>query len=202
MKFRSRSAKPRTAAERDARKEEGRRLREEVTAAQAEMDQVNAEQEPSAPRHPQSHPSGRSAGHGTCRGGPCAQLPVPAFDFPPRDHVEIGEKLDLMDFEAAAKVAGHGFYFLKNEAVLLELALQLFAVRTVIEAGFTPTTTPDLARNEVLEGIGFIPRAGNADLQHRGERLEPGGDRRDHARRHALRTGARYRRSAAEIVRH
>ena len=63
-----------------------------------------------------------------------------------------------MDFEAAAKVAGHGFYFLKNEAVLLELALQLFAVRTVIEEGFTPTTTPDLARNEVLEGIGFIPR--------------------------------------------
>jgi seryl-tRNA synthetase len=66
--------------------------------------------------------------------------------------------LDLIDFEAGARVAGHGFYFLKNEAVQLELALQHYALDMLMAAGFTPMITPDLARNEVLEGTGYIPR--------------------------------------------
>jgi seryl-tRNA synthetase len=65
---------------------------------------------------------------------------------------------DLIDFEAGAQVAGHGFYFLKNEAVLLELALQKYAVDLLVAEGFTPVITPDLARTDVLQGIGFIPR--------------------------------------------
>jgi len=80
------------------------------------------------------------------------------FDFPVKDHVELGKALDLIDFETGGKVAGTGFYFLKNDAVLLELALQQFAIRTLIGAGFTPIITPDLARNSILEGIGFTPR--------------------------------------------
>jgi len=80
------------------------------------------------------------------------------FEFPVKDHVELGKSLDLIDFETGGKVAGTGFYFLKNDAVLLELALQQFAVRTLIAAGFTPIITPDLARNSILEGIGFTPR--------------------------------------------
>jgi seryl-tRNA synthetase len=80
------------------------------------------------------------------------------FDFPARDHVEIGRALDLIDFEAGAKVSGHGFYFLKNEGALLDLALQQFAIQALIREGFTPVITPDLARNSILEGIGFNPR--------------------------------------------
>jgi seryl-tRNA synthetase len=81
-----------------------------------------------------------------------------AFDFTPKDHVEIGRALGLIDFESGGKVSGHGFYFLRNEAVLLELALQQFAVRKLVAKGFTPIITPDLARNHILEGIGFTPR--------------------------------------------
>jgi seryl-tRNA synthetase len=80
------------------------------------------------------------------------------FDFKVRDHVELGKALDLIDFETAGKVSGTGFYFLKNDAVLLDLALQQFALRKLIDAGFTPIITPDLARNSILEGIGFTPR--------------------------------------------
>ncbi|MEX2559526.1 MAG: serine--tRNA ligase, partial [Pirellulales bacterium] len=65
---------------------------------------------------------------------------------------------DLLDLEGGAKVTGHGFYFLKNEAVLLELALQRYALDALIAQNFTPTITPDLARNEVLQGTGYIPR--------------------------------------------
>ena len=81
-----------------------------------------------------------------------------SFDFPVRDHVVLGRDLDLIDFEAGGRVAGTGFYFLKNDAVLLELALQQFAISKLVRAGFTPIITPDLARNSVLEGIGFTPR--------------------------------------------
>ena len=80
------------------------------------------------------------------------------FDFKPKDHVALAEALELVDFEAGAAVAGQKFYFLKNEAVLLELALVNFAMTTLLKHGYTPIITPDVARAEVLEGIGFIPR--------------------------------------------
>ena len=80
------------------------------------------------------------------------------FDFKPRDHVAVAEGLNLVDFEAGAAVAGQKFYFLKNEAVLLELALVQYAFQTVLKAGYTPIITPDVAKSEVLEGIGFLPR--------------------------------------------
>ncbi|HEX3447555.1 MAG TPA: serine--tRNA ligase, partial [Isosphaeraceae bacterium] len=80
------------------------------------------------------------------------------FDFKPKDHVELGKTLDLIDFETAGKVSGNGFYFLKNDLVLLDLALQQFALKKLIAAGFIPIVTPDLARNNILEGIGFTPR--------------------------------------------
>src|SRR5207302_2630407 len=70
----------------------------------------------------------------------------------------LGEGLDLIDFEAGARVAGQKFYFLQNEAVLLELALVQYAVEILIGEGYTPIITPDVARSEVLEGIGFLPR--------------------------------------------
>ena len=60
-------------------------------------------------------------------------------------------------------MAGQKFYYLKNEAVLLELALVQYAMQTLISEGYTPIITPDVARVEVLEGIGFIPRDPDPD---------------------------------------
>jgi seryl-tRNA synthetase len=80
------------------------------------------------------------------------------FDFLPKDHIALAEALGLVDFEAGSKVSGQKFYFLKNEAVLLELALVQYAMGVLIKEGYTPIITPDVARTEVLEGIGFIPR--------------------------------------------
>jgi seryl-tRNA synthetase len=80
------------------------------------------------------------------------------FDFTPKDHVALAEALRLADFEAGAAVAGQKFYYLTNEAVLLELALVQYAMQTLLHEGYTPVITPDVARVEVLEGVGFIPR--------------------------------------------
>ncbi|MCB9568411.1 MAG: serine--tRNA ligase [Myxococcales bacterium] len=75
-----------------------------------------------------------------------------------RDHLTIAESLDLVDFAAGAKVAGQKFYYLKNDAVLLDLALQHYALGVARRHGFILHTTPDLARVEILQGLGFNPR--------------------------------------------
>jgi len=82
----------------------------------------------------------------------------PKFKFTPLDHVQLAEKNDLIDFDRATKVTAAKFYYLKNEAVLLEFALVQYALETVIKHKFTPFTTPDMAKQEVLEGLGFNPR--------------------------------------------
>jgi seryl-tRNA synthetase len=148
------------AAQREALKEEGRSLRDQTAAAQTEMDRVAEELDILHRMIPNmSHPDAPvgvddSANREVAKG----KTPLPQFDFKPLDHVELAEKLDLVDFEGGARVAGHGFYFLKNEAVLLDLALQRYALDVLLAEGFTPAATPDLARNEILEGVGYIPR--------------------------------------------
>lgn len=80
------------------------------------------------------------------------------FDFKALDHVALAEKHDLIDFDRATKVSGAKFYYLKNELTLMEFALIQYALETAIKHGFTPLSTPDLAKREVLEGLGFNPR--------------------------------------------
>jgi seryl-tRNA synthetase len=89
---------------------------------------------------------------------------IPKFDFKPLDHLAIGESLGLLDFDSGTKVAGVGFYFLKNEAVLLELALARFALETLRNEGFTLHETPDMAKMAVLEGCGFNPRGEESQI--------------------------------------
>jgi seryl-tRNA synthetase len=83
---------------------------------------------------------------------------IPDFGFQPKDHVELGELLGIIDFEAGTKVAGSKFYFLRKDAVLLELGLVRYALDILIGHGYEPAITPDLARDEALVGTGFIPR--------------------------------------------
>ena len=86
------------------------------------------------------------------------------FDFEPKDHVQLAEDLDLIDFDRATKVSGSKFYYLKNEAVLLEQALIQYALTTLRKHGFTLFITPDVAREEVLKGIGFNPRGNESNV--------------------------------------
>ena len=152
--------KAKDEAERDARKEEGRQLRGQKDAAQAEHDRLEAsigELQLVIPNmsHPNVPVGADDKANLEVRRGTAE---VPSFDFTPLDHVDLGVKLDLIDLEGGARTSGHGFYFLRNEAVLLELALQQFIITKLMGKGYTPTITPDLAQDSILEGIGFNPR--------------------------------------------
>ena len=146
-------------AERQELIEKGRKLRDdkaEATKAHEELDAQIAEILSQLPNmtHPDV-PTGDEDGYKELFLG---KTPKPEFDFEPLDHLQLGEKHDLFDFEAGARVSGAGFYFLRNAAVRIDLALQQYAISFLNDRGFTPITTPDLALTHILQGIGFNPR--------------------------------------------
>jgi seryl-tRNA synthetase len=150
--------------ERDAHVAEGRRLKEEVAGLEKRLD---AEREAlqalmlSIPNllHPDLPEGGEADFRELRRFGEPRK-----FEFQPLDHIALNEKLDLFDFEAGARVTGQKWYFLKNEAVLLELALQRMAFDYVMQAGFVPFATPDVARKEIVDGLAFSPRGAETQI--------------------------------------
>lgn len=83
----------------------------------------------------------------------------PHFDFTPRDHLEIGTELGVIDMESAARLSGSRFSYLKGDLVLLELALVRMAIDLVRAEGHEPVIPPVLVRAEALEGTGYFPEA-------------------------------------------
>ncbi|WP_028245600.1 serine--tRNA ligase [Pseudoclavibacter soli] len=80
----------------------------------------------------------------------------PAFDFAPKDHVALGESLQLFDLERGAKVSGARFYYLTGWGARLELALLNLALDQAIGAGFTPLITPTIVNPDIMRGTGFL----------------------------------------------
>ncbi len=80
----------------------------------------------------------------------------PTFSFEPRDHVALGDLLDVIDIERGAKISGSRFYFLKGWGARLELALMNMALDQAANAGFTALITPTLVKPEVMAGTGFL----------------------------------------------
>lgn len=89
---------------------------------------------------------------------------IPEFSFQPKDHVTLGEELDIIDFDSGSDVSGNKFYYLKNEGALLELALVQYGINFLVKKGFTPYLTPDIAKASILEGIGFSPRGEETNI--------------------------------------
>ncbi len=82
---------------------------------------------------------------------------IPELDFPLRDHVELGEMLDMIDIPRATKLAGARTYFLKNAGVLLEQAVLQFALHRMVAKGFTPFIVPHLVRDQAMTGTAYFP---------------------------------------------
>lgn len=145
--------------------DEGRAVKEDIAKIEAELDAVEKDFNASVRQIPNyAHPAapvGKEDKDSTAikfSGEPTK------FSFKPLDHVELGAKLDLIDFDTATRVSGPKFYYLKNEAVLLEMALENYAISIAMKHGFTPFITPDVAKEEILEGIGFNPRGEESNI--------------------------------------
>jgi len=82
---------------------------------------------------------------------------LPEFDFKPRSHVELGELLDIIDIPRAVKLAGQRSYILKNEGVLLEYGVLMYALSRIIKLGFTPMIVPHLVKDIAMIGTAYFP---------------------------------------------
>jgi len=82
----------------------------------------------------------------------------PNFDFNPKDHLELGESLDIIDVKRASKTSGSRFGFLKGKAALIQFALINLAMETAIEKGFSPVITPVMLKPEMMGAMGFLER--------------------------------------------
>ena len=145
--------------------EEGKSIKVQISEQEQTLEQLTADLNAEAVKVPNlSHPDapvgkGDEDNREIKRWGQ-----APDFSFPAKDHVQLAQELDLIDFESAARVSGPKFYYLKNEAVHLELALTRYALDMLQNEGFILTITPDIAKEEVVEGIGFNPRGEESNI--------------------------------------
>ena len=157
--------KPMDAQARTALVEEGKALKEKIASGEAELEKLEEQFNRAFRQIPNyAHPDAPVGKEDKDSTAVKYVGKVPEFSFKPLDHVQLGEKLDLIDFETATKVSGPKFYYLKNEAVILQMALERYALDIVMKHGFTPFITPDVAKEEILEGIGFNPRGAESNI--------------------------------------
>ncbi len=144
---------------------EGKSIKEQIAAADKELTEVETKLEEAARKIPNMANPQAPVGKVDTENLEVKKVGTPRkFEFEPKDHVQLGEELDLIDFDRGTKVSGPKFYYLKNEAVFLEQALIMYALNVLRKHGFTPFITPDIAKEEVLKGIGFNPRGNESNV--------------------------------------
>jgi len=145
--------------------EEGKKLKESIAASESELSATEAQMDREARKVPNmAHPDA-PLGKEEKDNLEVKRVGEPTkFNFEPADHVKLGQDLDIIDFDAGTKVSGTKFYYLKNEGVYLELGLVRYVLDILQKKGFTPFITPDVAREEILEGIGFNPRGEESNV--------------------------------------
>ncbi|MCR5217322.1 serine--tRNA ligase [Treponema sp.] len=145
--------------------EEGKALKDKISEVEAKLNKTEEELDAAARQIPNmAHPD-VPVGKVDTENLEVKKVGSPRkFDFQPKDHVKLGEELDIIDFDRGTKVSGPKFYYLKNEAVFLEQALIMYALNILRKHGFTTFITPDVAKEEILKGIGFNPRGNESNV--------------------------------------
>jgi seryl-tRNA synthetase len=143
----------------------GKEIKEEISAVETETKEVEAALEEAARQIPNMVHPDVPVGKLDTENLEVKKVGTPRkFDFEPKDHVQLGESLDIIDFDRGTKVSGPKFYYLKNEAVFLEQALIMYALNTLRKHNFNMFITPDVAKEEILKGIGFNPRGNESNV--------------------------------------
>ena len=145
--------------------EEGKKLKDDIAATEKALSETEAKMDEAGRKIPNMCNPAVPVGKLDTENLEVKKVGTPrTFEFKPKDHVQLGESLGIIDFDRGTKVSGQKFYYLKNEAVFLEQALIMYALNTLRKHGFTPFITPDVARQEILQGIGFNPRGNESNV--------------------------------------
>ncbi|KAI8054105.1 hypothetical protein BDF22DRAFT_619646 [Syncephalis plumigaleata] len=155
---------------------EGRQIKEEMLQLEEEAHHVDSMVMSMATRLPNdTHPDApigpetnaclvKVVKHQEQRMNECKEAAL--FKGPWLDHVALGQRWNLFDFESAALISGTSFYYLRSEAALLELALIQWTISRCVARGFVPVMTPDVVRVAVANACGFQPRDDEASQSY------------------------------------
>lgn len=158
-----REERNKTAKERDI--EQGKKIKRELDRKEEELGKLEEELNRLMLQIPNPAKEDVKAGKDDSENEVLRKVGEPRkFDFAPKDHLELGEALDIIDVERASRISGSRFYFLKNEAVLLEFALKQLAFETLIKSGFIPVLPPVFIKEEVMRGLGYMEKGGDEDM--------------------------------------
>lgn len=138
--------------------EEGKKIKDELQALEAELREVEAKYTELMYLTPQIPSNDTPIGKGEEDNVEIKKWgEVPQFDFEIKDHVQLGKDLDLIDIEKGTQVSGYRGYYLKNEAVLMHMGLMMYGLQKMVEKGYTPFVPPTLVRDFALFGSGHFP---------------------------------------------
>jgi len=147
--------------------EEGRSIKEEVKELEANLSTIETSLETELKKFPnilrEDVPVGQSEDDNVVErivGTPRE------FSFEPKDHLELGEKLGMIDMDRASKVSGARFVYLKGDAVLLEFALVQYALRTLAAHDFVPVIPPHIISTEAMDAMGYLEHGGEEEIYH------------------------------------
>ncbi len=155
----------RNAAAKERNVEKGKKLKEELESLEKTFNELNGKLNGLLLRIPNPAKKDVKPGKNDTENEILRKVGTPKkFDFTPKDHLDLGEALDIIDVQRASKISGSRFYFLKNQAVLLEFALKQLAFETLAKEDFVPVLPPVLIKTEVMRGLGYMENGGDEDM--------------------------------------
>jgi len=147
--------------------EEGRELKERVKEMEGKLADVKDRLETELRKYPNILQDSVLEGKDDSYNEELRQVGEPTiFDFEPKDHLELGEALGIIDVERAAKVSGSRFAYLKGDGVLLHFALIQYALQETAKEGFLPVVPPNLISTKAMGAMGYLEKGGEEEIYH------------------------------------
>lgn len=155
------------AENRDALVQEGKVLKDQVKQIEAAFAQTEVDLEAELRRYPNLLRDDVPVGRDESSNKVVRTFGEPtAFFFEPKNHLDLGVSLGIIDMDRAAKVSGARFAYLKGDGVLLELALLQYAIAETTKAGFTPVLPPHLVTTKAMSAMGYLEHGGEEEIYH------------------------------------
>lgn len=154
----------RNAAAKNQDREEGKRIKEELKKVEPELEEIEGKYETVLKNIPNMPAEGVKVGKDDSENEIIETVGEPTkFNFDPKDHIELGSKLGIIDIERAAKVSGSRFTYLLGDAVRLEFALVQYAFETLTKKGFELISPPAMTRVDTFQKLGYSEHHGNEE---------------------------------------
>lgn len=146
---------------------EGREIKEQIKETEGHLTDLDSQLETEIKKYPNLLRGDVKTGKNNDDNEVIREVGKPTkFSFEPKDHLALGEALNIIDIERASKVSGSRFVYLKGDAVLLEFALINYVLSTLTPEGFVPVIPPHIISTQAMSDMGYLEHGGEEEIYH------------------------------------